>query len=110
MQITIGNLYGQFAALNNGTMIQSNNSEVVTALREITDALIASGLPEKEKQEALLDVETMQSQLKKDNPNRKMLEIGLGSLQVAANAAQVYQVLEPHFHTIQEFLKHLPHL
>ena len=110
MQITIGNLYGQFAAFNNGAMVQNNNSEAVTALREITDALISSKLQDDEKQEALLDVEAMQSQLKKDKPNRRMLEIGLESLQVAANTAQIYQAIQPHFHTILEFLKHLPKL
>lgn len=109
MQITIGNVYGQFAALNNGTMIQNNNSEAVDALRKITDALVASSLPDKEKQEALLDIETVQTQLKKENPNRKMLELGLGALQVAANAAQIYQAVEPHFHTIQQFITHLSH-
>lgn len=109
MQITIGNLYGQFAAFNNGTMVQNNNTEAVTALREITDALIASKLPDQEKQEALLDVEAMQSQLKKEKPNKKMLEIGLSSLQVAANIAQIASVVAPHFDKIQHFIASLPH-
>lgn len=108
MQITIGNIYGQFAAINNGTMVQNNNSEAVQALREITDALIASKLADQEKQEALLDVETIQTQLKKGKPNKKVLEIGMASLQVAANSAQIWQAVQPHFDKIQHFISTLP--
>lgn len=110
MQITIGNLYGQFAAFNNGTMVQNNNTEAVEALRAITDALVASKLPDQEKQEALLDIESMQSQLKKERPNKNLLEAGLTSLQVAANIAQIVSIVSPHFDKIQHFISTLPQM
>lgn len=109
LQITIHNLYGQFAAINNGSMVQNNNSEALGALKEITDALIKSDLPDNDKEEALADVETVQAQLKKKTPNKAILDAGMVALQVAANAAQIYQAVEPHFHTITHFISQLPH-
>lgn len=108
MKITIGNLYGQFAALNNGSMIQNNYNEAIAALKQITEALINSKLPDNEKQDALLDIESMQSQLKKEKPNRKLLELGLIGLQAVANVAQIYQVIHPHLQILQDFIAKMP--
>jgi hypothetical protein len=109
LQITIGNLYGQFAAFNNGTMIQNNN-DAVEALKEVTDALITSKLSDTEKQDALADVQTIQSQLNKEKPNKSILNAALISLQTAANLAQVLTVVAPHFDKIQNFISQIPNL
>ena len=108
LQVTIGNLYGQFAAYNYGAMTQHNNSEVVNALKDVTDELVNSKIPDDKKQDALADIQVMQTQLQRSQPNRKILEICLQGLQVAANLAQISQVVAPHIGKIQTFIASLP--
>lgn len=108
LQITIQNLYGQFAAYNYGSMVQKNNLPTVIALKEIVDMLVKSTLPDDKKSDALADAEVIQTQIKKTTPNKSVLEICLQSLQTAANLAQIYSTVEPHFHTIQHFISTLP--
>lgn len=107
LQVTIHNLYGMYATYNNGSMVQNNNSDVVAALQHITDALLKSELEEDQKQDALVDAQAVQLQLQKKKPNRSMIEVGLASLQVVANLAQIYQAVEPHFMKIQQFIQSL---
>jgi hypothetical protein len=108
-QITIGNLYGQFAAVNNGTMVQNNNQDVMEALNALTNIIADSKLDEDKIQDALGDIQTLQAQATKKNPDRKIAEIAFNSLQVVTNLAIIASIgVIPYMDKIQAFIQGLP--
>jgi hypothetical protein len=111
-QISIGNLYGQFAGINNGTMIQNNNQDVMEALNALTKVVSESELDEEKKQDVLGDIQTIQAQVTKKNPDRNILEAtynGLQSgLQAITNAAVLTSIVVPNMDKIQTFIHSLP--
>lgn len=109
-QITIGNLYGQFATVNNGTMIQNNaNQEVMEALNSLTKIIAESKVDDEVKQDMLGDIQTIQSQVTKKNPNRQILEIAFNGLQVITHIAILASIsVIPYLDKIQQFIHSLP--
>jgi len=107
-QITIGNLYGQFAAVNNGTMVQNNNQDVMEALNTLTKIIAESKIDEDKKQDALGDIQTIQAQATKKNPDRTILDAAFNGLQVVANVAVIATAVAPYMDKIQAFIQSMP--
>lgn len=104
-QITIGNLYGQFAGVNNGTMVQNNNQDVLESLDALTKITAESDLEDAVKQDVLGDIQTVQAQITKKSPNRQIMEAAFVGIQVLANLAQIASVaVIPHLDKIQHFI------
>ena len=108
-QITIGNLYGQFTGVNNGTMVQNNNQEVMEALNALTKIIAESKIENDTKRDVLGDIQTIQAQVIKKNPDRKIIEAAFNQLQVITNIAVLASIgVIPYWDKIQNFINSLP--
>ncbi len=109
-QITISNLYGQFAGINNGQMIQNENKEVLEALTQLAKLVVENKIPDSVKSDALGDIQTIQSQVMKSNPDKTILKMAGESLGVLGNLTQIGSfviAVQPYLNTIQNFISSL---
>jgi hypothetical protein len=70
--------------LGDGNQIDAKFNELGQALVELSEAIAKSDVPEVEKLNLVADIETIQSQLAKPEPNRNIIAAAWEGLQVAA--------------------------
>lgn len=107
-QITIGHLYGQFAGINNGTMVQNENQGVMQALTELTKIVAEGNIDNDLKQNMLGDIQTIQAQVTKKSPSKGILETSFTGLQVLADIGTIASTVAPHLDKIQHYINSLP--
>lgn len=70
--------------VGDGNQVNAQYGKLGTALAELREAIVKSDAPEVEKLDLVADVETVQSQLAKREPNRDILKTAWSSLKAAA--------------------------
>lgn len=89
-QIVIGDVYGQVIGVNKGQVIQESNYELLVMLQKLFGIVsLDDNLNSKIKSNAIGDIQTIQSQIMKKNPDKNILTRAKGALGVLADTIQV---------------------
>lgn len=91
-QTIIGNVFGSAVVSNTGTIKVEMKQEVSQAyelLKELTDLVRELSLESTQKNDIYLDIQTLQSQLSKQKPNKGIMTGALNSLEALGNVAQI---------------------
>lgn len=91
-QTIIGNVFGSAVVTNTGTINVEMKQEVSQAyelLKELTDLIRDLSLRSTQKNDIYLDIQTLQSQLSKQKPNKGIMTGALNSLEALGNIAQI---------------------
>jgi len=91
--------------LGNGNQINAQFSELGQALVELREAIIKSNKPELEKMNIVADIDTIQSQLAKTNPNKSIINIAWEGIKVASAINGCTNLFEKVLNLIMGFIK-----
>lgn len=91
-QTIIGNVFGAAVVSNTGTIeveMKQEVSQAFEALKELTDLVKDLSIEPSQKNDIYLDIQTLQSQLSKQKPNKSIMRGALSSLEGLGNVAQI---------------------
>jgi len=91
--------------LGDGNQINAQFSELGQALVELREAIIKSNKPEVEKMNIVADIDTIQSQLAKTNPNKSIINIAWEGIKVASAINGCTNLFEKVLNLIMGFIK-----
>jgi predicted transcriptional regulator len=91
--------------LGDGNQIDARFSDLGQMLVELRQAITHSTAPEDQKMSLVADIDTIQSQLAKPNPNQNIIAAAWQSLQVAATIDGCVGLVEKVRHLIGHFLR-----
>jgi hypothetical protein len=89
--------------LGDGNQIDARFSDLGQTLVELRHAITQSGLPENQKMSLVADIDTVQSQLAKPEPNHNIIAAAWQSLQLAAAIDGCVGLVEKVRHLISQF-------
>lgn len=108
-QTIIGDVYGQVIGNNIGRATQNVYHESLVTLQELFNLVAKNdSLPEEIKRNAIGDIQTIQSQLMKSEPDKNILTKAKDALGVLANSIQVGQFATQALPLIQKLSEKLP--
>jgi len=90
--------------LGDGNQINAQFGELGAALAELRDAITKSDAPEAQKMNLVADIDTIQSQLAKPEPNRKIISAAWESVKAAAAIGGATAFVQKVAALIQSFL------
>jgi hypothetical protein len=90
--------------LGDGNQIDARFSDLGQTLVELRHAITQSGLPENQKMSLVADIDTVQSQLAKPEPNHNIIAAAWQSLQLAAAIDGCVGLVEKVRHLISQFI------
>lgn len=113
-QTIMGNVYGAAVVANYGEVeveIKAEMQEAFRLLQELTELIKQMPADERVKSDAFVDVQTIQTQLSKQLPNKTIVNAGLASLSVLADTAQIADFftthIAPKLDQLKAILEHL---
>lgn len=104
---TFNNFNGQFVGINNGTVNQSNDTEI--AIGKISEAINEAEVSSDVKQEYLADLVSVNAQVKGGKPDKSFIEKTLGKIRTAigvgGDLATIAALVVPHLDKLQHLIK-----